>query len=162
MADEWVQGTYIPESKEKWVFPNGKYPTYRSSWELRFMNWISMSRNVVKASSEPFAIEYQDLSDKNRPVRRYFPDFFIEVVDVEGKSTKYVVEIKPSKQCPQYSPEGKLALPPKPKKQSQKAMANWQAKAKTLVMNHCKWQAAKAFCAKKGFVFKVITEKSVF
>jgi hypothetical protein len=162
MADEWSQGTYIPENKSKWRFPGGKYPTFRSSWERRFMTWMDSSASVIEASSEPFSIEYRDLSSEGQPIRRYFPDFCMSVKDLNGRVAKYVVEIKPKSQCPLYATDGKLILPPKPKKQTSKAMANWNAKARTILMNHSKWMAARAFCKARGWAFKVITEDCVF
>jgi len=162
MADEWCQGTYIPEHRDKWHFPNGNPPTYRSNWERRAMVWMDNSPSVLKASSEPFAIEYKDLSSEEQPIRRYYPDFYILVKDTTGKLTKYIIEIKPKNQCPKYNPDGSLSLPPKPKKKSTKSMNNWNTMAKTIIMNHCKWTAAMAWCKRNGHVFKVITEDSLF
>jgi len=162
MADEWAQGEYLPENKGKYVFANGKNPYYRSSWERRVFVWADNNSSVVKWSSEPFAIEYQDLSDKDRIVRRYFPDVLAVVKGTDGKVVKYLIEIKPKNQCPQYAPDGKLMLPPQPKKKSGKAMSNWHGKVKTIVQNHCKWMAARNWCRKNGYVFKVITEDNVF
>jgi hypothetical protein len=162
MADEWLQGDYIPENKSKYALANNKWPRYRSSWERRFMVWADSSNSVLQWSSEPFAIEYEDMSDPDRPVRRYYPDFVLLVRDTQGRTVKYMVEVKPKKQCPKYTPEGKLLLPPKPKNPTRKAMANWQAKAKTMAMNHSKWLAARRYCKDRNMQFKVITEDSVF
>jgi hypothetical protein len=78
-------------------------------------------------------------------IHRYFPDFLIKVKESDGNIKKYMIEIKPSKQT---------IPPPKPKRQTQKYIAEVYEYAK----NQSKWEAAREWCADRGYEFKIITE----
>ena len=69
---------------------------------------------------------------------KYWPDYFVEFVD----GTKMVVEIKPYNQTKKPINEN-----------------CWAAKEYT--KNMCKWKATIEFCKKKGYQFKVLTEKTI-
>lgn len=108
---------------------------YRSSYELKFITWLENSDKVKQWGSECFYIPYLY---KDGTTHKYYPDYFVEMVD----GTKLVVEIKP------YN-------------QTQKPInANCWA-AKEYVKNICKWKAAIEFCKNKGYIFKVLTEKTI-
>lgn len=108
---------------------------YRSSYELKFITWLENSNKVKQWGSECFYIPYLY---KDGTTHKYYPDYFVEMVD----GTKLVVEIKP------YN-------------QTQKPInANCWA-AKEYMKNMCKWKAAIEFCKNKGYIFKVLTEKTI-
>jgi len=95
---KFEQGIFIPENLEKYKKPfdtymnESEYPTYRSSWELKFMKWCDKNDNVEYWTSEAFPIPY--ISPKDGQKHRYFPDFLVKFKD--GK--KVLIEIKPKNQ----------------------------------------------------------------
>jgi len=116
---------------------------YRSLWERKFMVYCDTNDNVLEWSSEEKIVRYYDPISKK--VRRYFPDFFIKVKESNGSIKKYMIEIKPSKQT---------VPPQKPQRQTKKYISEVYEYAK----NQAKWEAAREWCADRGYEFKVITE----
>lgn len=108
---------------------------YRSSYELKFITWLESSDKVKHWGSECFYIPYTYVDGTTH---RYYPDYFVEFVD----GTKMVVEIKP------YS-------------QTQRPINEHSWVAKEYMKNMCKWKATQEFCKSKGFVFKILTEKTI-
>lgn len=108
---------------------------YRSSYELKFITWLENSDKVKQWGSECFYIPYLY---KDGTTHKYYPDYFVEMVD----GTKMVIEIKP------YN-------------QTQKPINDNCWAAKEYVKNICKWKAAIEFCKNKGYIFKVLTEKTI-
>lgn len=108
---------------------------YRSSYELKFIMWLENSDKVARWGSECFSIPYMFVDGTTH---RYWPDYFVEFVD----GTKMVVEIKP------YN-------------QTQKPVNENCWAAKEYTKNMCKWKATMEFCKKKGYKFKVLTEKTI-
>ena len=92
---KYHQGYFHPKNPEKYI-GNSENIVYRSSWELKFMQWCDRTPNVLKYGSEEFCIPYYN--QVKQKVCRYFPDFIIEVLENNGKTQKYVIEIKPKKQ----------------------------------------------------------------
>ena len=116
---------------------------YRSLWERKFMVYCDTNDNVLEWSSEEKIVRYYDPISKK--VRRYFPDFLIKVKESNGSIKKYMIEIKPSKQT---------VPPQKPQRQTKKYISEVYEYAK----NQAKWEAAREWCADRGYEFKVITE----
>jgi hypothetical protein len=108
---------------------------YRSSYELKFITWLENSDKVKRWGSECFYIPYLY---KDGTTHKYYPDYFVEMVD----GTKLVIEVKP------YN-------------QTQKPINDNCWAAKEYVKNVCKWKAAIEFCKNKGYIFKVLTEKTI-
>ncbi len=139
------------KGKYKPSFPN-KYkgdPTnivYRSLWERKFMVYCDSNERILEWSSEEKCIAYRSPIDGK--IHRYFPDFIIKVQESDGSIKKYVIEIKPKKQT---SP------PTKPQRQTKKYITEVYEYAK----NQAKWEAAKEWCADRGYEFKVITENEL-
>ena len=139
------------KGKYKPSFPN-KYRgdvtsiIYRSLWERKFMVYCDTNENVSEWSSEETVIRYYDPTSKK--VRRYFPDFMIKVKEPNGSTKKYVIEIKPKRQT---------LPPPKPKRQTK----GYIAEAYEYAKNQAKWEAAKEWCADRGYEFKVLTENEL-
>ena len=61
------------------------------------MKYCDTNKNILEWGSEEFFIPYMSPID-NR-VHKYFPDFYIKVRESTGQVKKYVIEIKPKKQC---------------------------------------------------------------
>ena len=116
---------------------------YRSLWERRFMIYCDTNEKILEWGSEEIIVPYRSPVD-NR-YHRYFPDFYIKVKDKNGKIKKMIIEIKPSKQT---------VPPTKPQRQTKKYIAEVYEYAK----NQSKWEAARDWCADRGYEFKVITE----
>jgi hypothetical protein len=136
------KGKYKPSYPEKY---NGD-PTniiYRSLWERKFCVYCDTNEKIIEWQSEEKAIPYRSPLDGK--IHRYFPDFLIKVKESDGTIKKYMIEIKPSKQT----------VPPvKPQRQTKKYISEVYEYAK----NQSKWEAARDWCADRGYEFKIITE----
>ena len=127
----------------------GNWPIIiRSSWERLFCQWIDVNSNIIKWSSENVTIQYYDPVQKKN--RRYLPDFYMEVLGKKDKVKRYIVEIKP---------QHETVLPVKTSKKSKKTMLHQEA---TYLTNQAKWKAAKQYCDKLGYDFRIITERQLF
>ena len=144
---KFKQGIFKPQNPEKWVITktfdlNEKAIKYRSSYELKFMKFVDKNPGIVLANSEGIVIPY--VSPIDNKVHRYYIDFIIK-----NKNNKvFLVEIKP------YSQTQK----PKPGKNKRTYIEAY----KTYLVNQAKWKAAKEFAKRKGWEFKIITEKELF
>lgn len=137
-GDRWVQGHFKPVNPKKYV-GDARNITFRSSWELRVMSRLDTDPNVVSWASEEVTIRYLDPSTKKW--RRYFPDFLVKYAD--GKVR--MIEVKPASQ---------QERPIKGRKKQERFLAE----AATYLTNQAKWEAARAFCADKGWEFVVLNE----
>jgi hypothetical protein len=136
------KGKYKPSFPEKYKGD----PTniiYRSLWERKFCVYCDLNENIIEWASEEKCIPYRSPIDGK--IHRYFPDFLIKVKESNGSIKKYMIEIKPSKQT---------VPPQKPQRQTKKYISEVYEYAK----NQSKWEAAKDWCADRGYEFKIITE----
>lgn len=142
---KYHQGKFKPKHPEKYT-GDATNIIYRSSWELKFMNWCDNSTNVLKYSSEETIIPYRCPTD-NR-FHRYFVDFKIQIKSRDGSIKTYLVEVKPSTQTqpPNY-----------PGRQTKRYLTE----ALTFMKNQAKWEAAVQYCKERGWEFKIITEKEL-
>ena len=138
-------GKYKPSNIKKY---RGDYRNiiYRSSWEKVFMAYCDKNNNIIEWGSEEVIIPYRSPLD-NR-LHRYFPDFYIKVKDLSGAPKKYIIEIKPKRQCTE---------PKIQKTKSRKYVREVMEYAK----NQAKWDAAKDWCADRRMEFKVLTEDNL-
>tara|TARA_A100000164_G_C21943203_1_gene791926 strand:+ start:1144 stop:1581 length:438 start_codon:yes stop_codon:yes gene_type:complete len=138
-------GRYRPSNITKY---RGDYRNiiYRSSWEKIFMRYCDKNDNIIEWGSEEVIIPYRSPLD-NR-LHRYFPDFYIKVKDLSGAPKKYIIEIKPKRQCTE---------PKIQKTKSRKYVREVMEYAK----NQAKWDAAKDWCADRRMEFKVLTEDNL-
>jgi len=137
---------FIPKNIEKYV---GMYPIIsRSSWEYRYCQWLDANPAVLEWSSEGHCIRYVDPFQPSRK-RRYYPDFYVVVNTKAGKKI-FIVEIKPEKD---------LNFPTNKKNKSPKTIRMMET---TYLVNKSKFEAAKVYCKKMGYEFKVLTEKELF
>ena len=117
--------------------------TYRSSWELKLMNWCDTTPAVLEWGSEIAVIPYVSPVDKK--VHRYFVDFYMKIKDKNGLEEKYLVEVKPKK----FTQE-----PVKPKRVTKQFIEE----VFTYGVNQAKWKAAREFCEDRRWKFVVLTE----
>jgi hypothetical protein len=139
------KGKYKPSFPEKYKGD----PTniiYRSLWERKFCVYCDTNERILEWSSEEKCIPYRSPIDGK--IHRYFPDFLIKVKESNGSIKKYMIEIKPSKQT---------VPPQKPQRQTKKYISEVYEYAK----NQSKWEAAKDWCADRGYEFKIITENEL-
>ena len=136
------KGKYRPSNPEKY---RGDYTgiVYRSLWELKFMKYCDSNENILEWGSEEIVLPY--ISPIDNRYHRYFPDFYIKVKERGGKIKKYVIEIKPKKQCIE------------PKVQKRKTRG-YVYEVCEYAKNQAKWKAAKEFCEDRQWEFKVLTE----
>lgn len=140
---KYHQGRFNPRNPEKYKGDSNNI-IYRSSWEVKFMQYCDRNPNILEWGSEEFFIPYYDPTTKK--VRRYFPDFFIKVEENNGSIKKYIIEIKPKRQT----------FAPKPsQKKKTKTYIN---ECMTFEKNKAKWKAAQIFCEDRMMEFKIITE----
>lgn len=119
---------------------------YRSLWERRFMVYCDTNEKILEWGSEEVFVWYKSPIDGK--AHRYFPDFYIKVQEANGSIKKYLIEIKPQKQT----------IPPtKPQRQTKRYISEVYEYAK----NQSKWEAAREWCADRGYEFKVITENEL-
>ena len=141
----WKQGifTAIHPSKYK-----GSHPiVYRSSLELHVMRFFDNASFVIEWGSETIIIPYVKPTDGK--VHRYYTDFNVKMKDKAGVLHKYIIEVKPYKQT----------IPP---------TNHGNKKQKTLIyeqinygINHAKWESAREWSKKHGYIFTIITEKDI-
>ena len=138
------KGKYRPSHPQKYK-GDPTTITFRSLWEKKFMNWCDKNANILERSSEEIIIPYRGPDGKPH---RYFPDFYMKQRQIDGKIKKYIIEVKPLKQC---SP------PKKPKRQT----PGYIREAFEYARNQAKWKEARDYCADRQWEFKVITEKEL-
>jgi hypothetical protein len=132
------QGVYEPKNPQKYI---GKgLPRYRSGWELAVFRMCDNHPSVIGWGSETHRIPYKHpLTGK---ATTYVPDLLMIYKDRNGQNHAEMVEIKPAGQTLGEA-----------RSQQQKAQA---------IVNHAKWEAARAWCGSKGLGFRVITEHEIF
>lgn len=141
MAKFSHKGQYVPKNPEK-VF-GSKNITYRSSWEFSVMRYLDNHPSVIAWSSESISIPYRNPLTGRHTV--YIPDFMVVFQDKNGQQQAQMIEVKPAKEVPGMLNE---------KVSTKDRMAQ--------VLNAAKWQAAAAFCKKRGITFRILTERDLF
>lgn len=136
---------WIPKNKDK--YKGNPYDVWvRSSWEKRFCDWLDKNDNVIQYSSEEIVICYTDPMGQKK---RYFPDFYVKLKNKEGVILEYLIEIKPFKQT--IEPEVKS-----------KITRTYINEVYTWGINSAKWEAARQYCKKKKWIFRIMTEHDLF
>jgi len=140
MSLKYSQGIFTPKNSQKYI-GRGSI-RYRSSWELKFMNFLDEHPSVKQWASESISIKYQNPVAKK--VKSYVPDFFIIYEDANGTRKGELVEIKPHKET------------------TLEAAGRSQRNQIQAAVNQAKWEAAREFCKRNGISFRVITEHDMF
>lgn len=137
------KGRFLPKFVHKYV-GDVHNVIYRSSWELKLFKWCDTNKNVLRWSSEEVKIPY--VSPIDGKMHTYYVDVWMEVQNTEGEVKRFLIEVKPE----QYT------QPPKPPKRKTK---RYIAEVCEYGKNQAKWDAAKSFCAKRGWEFVILTER---
>lgn len=120
--------------------------TYRSNLERKVMRYFDLHKDVLSWSSEEVIVPYRSPID-NR-VHRYFVDFWVKMVDVDGNVKQLLIEVKPLAQCKE------------PVKKS-RVTRRYLGEVRTWGVNKAKWSAAKAYADSRGWRFVIMTEKEI-
>ena len=149
-SKKFKQGFFNPKNPEKWVLSSksitqGKCIRFMSSWELKVMKFLDENQNILKISSEPFAIPY--ISPKDNKEHRYYPDFIVKT-----KDSVFLVEVKPFSQTQK---------PKQPKRMTQKSRERYIDEIYTYEINQAKWKAAQELCESKNIRFLILTEREI-
>lgn len=140
------KGFFKPKNPSKYK-GNPMNIIYRSSWELKLMNYLDKHPDIISWQSEEFFIPY--ISPIDNKIHRYFPDFkVVKKVDMV-KTETIVIEVKPKSQ----------SVPPTLKKS--KPDKKYIREAMTYGINEAKWKAAKEFCDDRKWKFIVMTENEL-
>lgn len=138
------KGRFRPTQPSKYK-GNPSQICYRSSWEWKAMIFFDTNSNVLSWSSEEIALPYFDKASGR--YRNYFPDFVITLKHEDGSIKTVMVEIKPAIQI----------APPRERKQNTKSKTYlWEVTH--YATNISKWEAAKLYCEKKGWEFRLMDE----
>lgn len=161
---DYVKGTFMPKHPDKCFNYNGKFPnakpiTFRSSWERILCNFCDEQENVLAYGSELLEVQYY--SELDNKMHRYITDFIMITKCKDGSIKKLVIEVKPENQSARLDEHGNIIMPAPPKKPTQKRLAAWQERCNVIRRNNEKWTAARDFCYKHGYIFKVVTEKEL-
>lgn len=135
-----ARGRFIPKNPSKYV-GNANNIVFRSSWEVRFFQWLDANPAVLRWGSEELYVPY--VSPLDMRVHRYFPDIVVLYKHKDGTLRKEIVEIKPYKET--------VATPKSTARDLQ-----------ALAVNDAKWKAASIFAEQHGATFRVVTEKTMF
>ena len=138
------KGIYKPSNPKKYI-GNPNMIVYRSLWERKLMRYCDTNSNVVKWASEEIVIPYYNPVKKR--MAKYYPDFYMEVINKEEKREKILIEVKPLKET----------MPPKYKRRTKNVLI---AEA-MYSQNQAKWAAAQDLCLDQGWTFKIMTEKEL-
>jgi hypothetical protein len=117
----------------------------RSSWEIKFLNWLDGHPSVVCWNSENLCVPY--LSPVDNKQHRYYVDFLAKMRLKDGSIKTYAIEVKPKAQC----------LKPKPSKNKTRMITEMS----TYIVNQAKWTYAEAYCNKLGIKFLVLNEEDL-
>jgi hypothetical protein len=136
---KWAQGIYTPKNPQKYIGTHK--PKYRSGWEMRIMMFLDENKHIINWASEAIAIPYRNpLTGK---IANYYPDFFVVYENRNHSIKAEIIEVKPK---------------------SQTSLMEAKSKHDKLhaVVNQAKFQAAMAYCKQHGYMFRVISEDSIF
>ena len=146
-------GTFKPIHPEKYKGDPSRI-VYRSSWEEKLMRRFDTSGDIKWWASEecivPYVMKTYDQRKKEWVYthHRYFPDFVVCRV-LNGKEDIIMVEVKPFKETI------------KPTHKPKKRRASILKEELTYAKNTAKWEAARRFCEKQGWLFQILTEKEI-
>lgn len=145
-SNNYKQGIYTLKNPKK--YKGDPYNVvYRSSWELKVQKWLDNNSSVIEWSSEEVVIPY--ISPIDSKWHRYFVDFYAKVKNNQGQIVEYLIEVKPYAQT----------IEPQVKKRVTK---NYINEVYNWGVNSAKWKYAKDFCRKRGWEFRIMTEKDIF
>jgi hypothetical protein len=133
---------YKPIHPEKYIGDHTNI-VMRSSWETKFALWCDKNPSVLNWSSEETIVPY--ISPVDNRAHRYFIDFKIKIITVDGVIKTYLVEVKPDSQTRPPTPPSK-----KTRRYIQEVM--------TWGVNEAKWKAATTYAKDRNWDFVILTE----
>ena len=148
MANNYNQGYFTPLNPQKYIGSNR--PKYRSGWELTVMRFCDNHPSVIAWASESLRIPYRNPFTGRDTT--YYPDFLITYQDKSGNKISEIIEVKPKAQT--QPPKGG---PPKDARKRRRYISE----VKTWGVNEAKWKAATAYCGRRNWTFKILTEKDL-
>lgn len=140
----YKQGFYTLKNRYKYKGDTGEI-VYRSSWEKKLFKYLDENPCVIEWSSEEIIINY--ISPIDHLQHRYFPDVYAKIKS--GDLIKeYLIEVKPYKKTIEPIFKNKIT------KQYINEVVEYG-------INTTKWKAAKEYCRRKGWIWKLMTEKDI-
>lgn len=136
------KGYFKPRHPEKYVGDLNKI-VYRSSWELKLMDFLDVASNVIQWNSEDVVIPYYNPVDGK--MHRYFMDFWVRYKTPQGHEVRKLIEVKPHAQT-------------QPPRKPLKITQSYKRAVITYATNQAKWKAARLFCEEKDMIFEIFTE----
>src|SRR6056300_215795 len=139
-----MQGRFKPRHPNKYKGD----PTniiYRSSYELKLFRYLDLHPSVQWWQSEEVVVPYK--SPITGRYHRYYPDVIVK--RKEGKVI--MIEVKPKYQTVPPD-QGKMKTP------TGKIKKSYINEVKEWGKNQAKWEAAKDYCADRGWSFQIMTE----
>lgn len=119
---------------------------YRSLWERNCMVYFDQNPNILQWSSEEIVVPYKSPIDGKW--HRYFPDFLIRTRNKQGKTETIMIEVKPSKETKEPTPQKRITK-------------KYLYEVQTWGINSSKWRAAQEFCKDRKWKFMILTEKEL-
>lgn len=150
MARRPDKGQYVPKNPQKYIGANLDRITYRSSWELTMQQFLDNTPEILQWASESVHVPYQNPLTGKWSI--YIPDFLVVYLDKNGRQHCEMIEIKPAKEVPGMQVLNENGRPRRISPRDRLTQA----------VNAAKWQAALAYCAKRGWQFRVATEHQMF
>jgi hypothetical protein len=154
-------GYYILTRPERYMTKGVDRVKYKSSWEMEFFKVCDGNPLVTKWAYEPFDISYYSPALMKQSL--YRPDVYLEICYTDGRTEKWLIEIKPVA----YSVVPTPPKPPPPGCQDpekharyQKRMAAYQRKSLDVATNYAKWEAAEAWCKENGVNWMIFNENN--
>jgi hypothetical protein len=136
------KGKYKPKNYKKYKGDPTKI-YYRSLWERRFMDYCDRNPKIIEWGSEEIIIPY--VSPIDRKPHRYFPDFYIKMVNTDGQYVRHIIEVKPKKFL-------------KPPKKKSRTTQKFLREVATYGTNQAKFEAARKYCKDRKYKFTILTE----
>lgn len=122
---------------------------WRSSWELKLINYLDKNSNVLSWGSEEVVIWYRKTVDNNKP-HRYFVDFHATLKMSDESIKKFLFEVKPQMMT---------VVPELPK--SGRKTKSYISTCLEVQTNLDKFAAARKVCKEQGWEFVIMTEKEL-
>ena len=110
------------------------------------MRFCDLRDDVIEWQSEEIIIPYRHPLDGK--IHRYYPDFRLKVKNKTNNIENWIIEIKPDK----------FTKEPRPQQRRTRKYIN---EVKNYAINTYKWDAARYFCKKRNWKFKILTEKDL-
>lgn len=146
------KGRFRPKNPQKYKGDPTKI-IYRSLWEVKVFKRCDEHPDIVEWSSEEIIIPYYSPIDGKW--HRYFPDVYIKKKVGDNQYEEVLIEIKPEAQTRPPDISKKNAT------KTGRVSRRYLNEVKRYGINDAKWEAAKKYCATRGWRFQILTERSL-